>query len=181
MEPNKGEESGEMFSPDDQGEYVTEAGTLSFSIQGLSDALTSLDTKVTVVQPPSEEYALPLEVTMADRPGCLHPPAFSWNTGMVMHVLKGNPTLSMYKWMALAQLTCSSLTSGAAEDLLWMPFKPSGPMWGRHLLSGSPTLHTLLSFPFHWQKGGTRQLPHQNGTARGPEWSIKVIPFPHFQ
>ena len=61
MEPNKGEESGEMYSPDDQGEYMPEAGALSFSVQGMSDALTALDTEVTVVQPPSEEFALLLE------------------------------------------------------------------------------------------------------------------------
>ena len=85
MEPNKAEESGEMYSPDDQGGYMPEAGTPSFSIQGLSDTLTSLDTKVTVVQPLSEEYALLLEVTMADCLGCPCPPTFSWNGGMVMH------------------------------------------------------------------------------------------------
>ena len=34
-----------------------------------------------------------LEVTMADHPGQPHPPAFSWNTGMVMHVLKSDPVL----------------------------------------------------------------------------------------
>ena len=41
-----------------QEEYVLEACALNFSVQGLSDALTAPDTKVTVVQPPSEEYAL---------------------------------------------------------------------------------------------------------------------------
>ena len=46
MEPNKSEELGEMYSPDDQGEYVPEVGMLSFSVQGLSDALTALDTEV---------------------------------------------------------------------------------------------------------------------------------------
>ena len=30
---------------------------------------------------------------MADDPGCPHPPAFSWNVGIVMHILKGDPTL----------------------------------------------------------------------------------------
>ena len=40
-----------------------------------------------------EEYALMLEVMMADRPGCPHPPAFSWNAGMVMHILKSDPVL----------------------------------------------------------------------------------------
>ena len=34
-----------------------------------------------------------LEVTMADRPGRPRPPTFSWNAGMVMHVLKSDPVL----------------------------------------------------------------------------------------
>ena len=38
-----------------------------------------------------EEYALTLEVTMADHPGRPHPPTFSWNAVMVMHVLKSDP------------------------------------------------------------------------------------------
>ena len=68
MEPSKGEESDEMYSPDDQGEYVPKSGTHNFSIQGLSDALMALESEETVAQPPSEEYALLLEVTMADHP-----------------------------------------------------------------------------------------------------------------
>ena len=82
-----------MYSPDDQGEYMPELGMHNFLVQGLSDALTALGSEVTVVQPPTEEYALMLEVTMADHPRHPHPPAFSWNMGMVMHVLKGDPTL----------------------------------------------------------------------------------------
>ena len=42
---------------------------------------------------PAEEYAMMLEVTMADHPGWSHPPTFSWNTGMVMYVLKSDPVL----------------------------------------------------------------------------------------
>ena len=92
MELTKGDEPGEMYSPDNQGEYVPELGAQNFSIQGLSDALTSLESEVTVVQLPAEEYALLLEVTMADCPRHPHPPTF-WNVGMVLHVLKGDPTL----------------------------------------------------------------------------------------
>ena len=55
----------------------------SFSIQGLSDVLASLNSETTVVQLPVEEYGLLLEV----------PPTFSWNASMVLHVLKGDPTL----------------------------------------------------------------------------------------
>ena len=65
----------------------------NFSIQGLSDVLMSLESEVTVVQTLAEEYALLLEVTMADRPGHPCPPTFSWNAGMVLHILKGDPTL----------------------------------------------------------------------------------------
>ena len=64
MEPNKSEESDEMYSPDDQGEYMSKVGTPGFSVHKLSDALTALDT-MTEVQPPSEEFALQLEVMMA--------------------------------------------------------------------------------------------------------------------
>ena len=66
MESNKGEESGEMYLPDKQGEFMPEAGASSFSVQGLSDALTALETEVTEVQLPSVEFALQLEVMTAD-------------------------------------------------------------------------------------------------------------------
>ena len=42
---------------------------------------------------PSVEFTLQLKVMMADHLGHSHPPAFSWNVGMVMHVLKSNSTL----------------------------------------------------------------------------------------
>ena len=93
MELNKGDESGEMYLPENQGEYMPELDMQNFSVQGLSDALTSLESEVTVVQPLAEEYALLLEVTMADCPRHPHPPAFSWNAGMVLHILKNDPTL----------------------------------------------------------------------------------------
>ena len=50
---------------------MPEVGMQNFSIQGLSDVLTSLDTEATVMQPLAEEYTLLLEVTMAVQPG--HP------------------------------------------------------------------------------------------------------------
>ena len=85
-----------MYSPDDQGEYGTDVGTSSFTVQGLSDALTTLDTGVmgvTEVPLPAGEFALQLEVLMANHPGHPRLPTFSWNVGMVMHVLKSDPTL----------------------------------------------------------------------------------------
>ena len=67
----------------------------------------------------------------------------------------------MYKWMALAQFTCS-LTNRAAKDLLWMPLGPLGPMFERRLLSGSPALHTLLSFSFRLLMDCARQTAPRN-------------------
>ena len=91
MDSNRHEDSGEMYSPDEQGEYMPLDGALRFSMQGLSNALADVGEGIT--EPPAEEYAMMLEVTMANHPGQLHPPAFSWNVGMVMHVLKNDPVL----------------------------------------------------------------------------------------
>ena len=91
MDPNRREDSGEMYSPDNQGEYTPLDGAPCFSLQGLSDAL--VDVGEGTGETSMEEYALMLEVMMADCPGRPHPPAFSWNTGMVMHVIKSAPVL----------------------------------------------------------------------------------------
>ena len=64
---------------------------LWFSMQGLYDALADVGGEME--ETPMEEYAMMLEVTMADHPGQPHPPTFSWNVGMVMHVLKSDPVL----------------------------------------------------------------------------------------
>ena len=93
MEPERSEEAGGMYSPDEQGEYEPEEGAPCFSVQGLTDALTEIGQEVTKVQPPAREYAMLLEVMMVDHAGHLHPPAFSWNVGMVMHILKSDPIL----------------------------------------------------------------------------------------
>ena len=91
MDSDRHEDSGEMYSPDKQGEYAPLDGTSRFSMQGLSDTLA--DVREGITELPAEEYAMMLEVTIADRPGQPHPPAFSWNVGMVMHILKNDPVL----------------------------------------------------------------------------------------
>ena len=85
MDSDRCEDSGEINSQDDQGEYTSLDEAPRFSVQGLSDALA--DVGEGTDETPTEEYAMMLEV-MADRPGRSCPPAFSWNAGMVMHVLK---------------------------------------------------------------------------------------------
>ena len=66
MDPDRREDLGDMYSPDDQGEYTSLDETPQFSLQGLSDTLADIgaETGKTSV----EEYALMLEGTMADHP-----------------------------------------------------------------------------------------------------------------
>ena len=125
MEPNKSEESGEMYSLDDQGEYAPDMGMLSFSVQGLLDALTALET-VTEVQPPSEKFAPQLKVAMANLPACPHPPAFLWNVGMVLHVLKSDPALRDLKHIQVDRPRMAYLfffDKQGVEDSLLRPLK----------------------------------------------------------
>ena len=85
-----------MYLPDKEGEYGMVTAMSSFTVQELSDALTALDpevTKVTKVPPPKVEYTLQLEVTTTDWLGWPGLPPFSWNMGMVMHILKSDPAL----------------------------------------------------------------------------------------
>ena len=93
MERERKEESGEMFSLNESGEYTPHRDALSFTVQGLRDALTAVES--TVIEPPCpmDEFIIELEVTMVDQPGRPCPPAFSWNGGMVQHVLKSDPAL----------------------------------------------------------------------------------------
>ena len=91
MDPDRHDDLGEMYSPDDQGEYTSLDEAPWFFMQGLSDAL--VDVEEGTGETPVEEYVMMLEVTMADCPGHPHPPAFSWNLGMVMHVLQSDPVL----------------------------------------------------------------------------------------
>ena len=116
MESTKGEESGEMYSPDEQGEYAPEASAACFSVQGLMDTLTTIETEVTEVQLPSMEFAMQLKVMMADHPGCPNPPHSHGMLGWSCMCLRVTPclgTLIMCTWMVLEQPTCSSLTSRA--------------------------------------------------------------------
>ena len=93
MEHEREEESGEMYSPNESGEYTPHGDVPNFTVQGLRDALTKAESAVTEPPHPADEFIIQLEVTMVDQPGRPHPPAFSWNGGMVQHVLKGDPAL----------------------------------------------------------------------------------------
>ena len=58
MDPDRHEDLGEMYSPDDQGEYMPLDEALCFSLQGLSDALA--DVGEGAGETSAEEYTLML-------------------------------------------------------------------------------------------------------------------------
>ena len=67
MDPDRRKDSGEMYSLDDQGEYMSMDETPQFSLQGLSNTLADIGEGTGKTS--AEEYALMLEAMMADRPG----------------------------------------------------------------------------------------------------------------
>ena len=58
MDSERHEDSGEMYSPDEQGEYTPLDGTLRFFMQGLSDALGDVGEGIN--ETPVEEYTMML-------------------------------------------------------------------------------------------------------------------------
>ena len=93
MECEGEEESREMFSPNESGEYMLHDNVARFTVQGLRDALTAAESTVTEPLCPMDEYIIQLVVTMADQRSRPHPPAFLWNVVMVLHVLKSDLAL----------------------------------------------------------------------------------------
>ena len=66
MEHDGEVESGEMFSPNESGEYTPHDDAVRFTVQGLSNALTAAESTVTEPLCSGDEYIIQLEVTMAD-------------------------------------------------------------------------------------------------------------------
>ena len=121
-------------------------------MQGLSDALA--DVGEGTVETPAEEYAMMLEVMMADRPGWPHPPTFSWNTGMVMHVLKSNLVLRDGPGTAYLFFYDKQGHQGLTQDTahaIWTHVE-------RLFQSGFHALPTLPLASFLWWRCGGKQL-----------------------
>ena len=93
MECDREEESGEMYSPNESGEYMSRSDVPNFTVQGLRDALNKTEVTVTEPSPLAEEFIIQLEVTMADQPGRPWPPTYSWNGDLVQHALKNDPAM----------------------------------------------------------------------------------------
>ena len=66
MEREREEESGEMYSPNESGEYTPHGDALNFTVQGLQDALTEAESVVMEPPTPADEFIIQLEVTMVD-------------------------------------------------------------------------------------------------------------------
>ena len=69
MECEREEESWEMFSSNESGEYTPHNNAASFTVQGLRDTLTAAESTVTEQPCPMDEFIIQLEVTMVDQPG----------------------------------------------------------------------------------------------------------------
>ena len=158
--------TGQMYSTDEQGEYMPLDGTPRFSMQGLSNALADVGEGIT--EPPAEEYAMMLEVTMADRPGRLHPPMFSWNTGMVMHVLQNDPVLRELEHVQVDGPGTAYLffydkqgRRGLGQDTAYV----IGLTWRRLFQNGSHVLPTSPLASYLWWMPGGGLLPPL--TAKG--------------
>ena len=143
MDPDRHEDSGEMYSPDNQEEYTSLDETPQFSLQGLSDALA--DIKEETGKTSTEEYALMLEVTMADCPGQPCPPAFSWNAGMVMHVLKSDPVLQELEHVQVDGPGTAYLFFYNKQGHRGLEQGAMDATWRRPFRSGSRALPTSMS------------------------------------
>ena len=66
MECEREEESGEMFSPNESGEYTQCDDMASFTVRGLNYALTAAESTVTEPPHPMDEFIIQLEVMMVD-------------------------------------------------------------------------------------------------------------------
>ena len=145
MDSDRHKVSGEMYSPDEQGEYMPLDGALRYSVQGLSNALAD----------DREGINKTLEVTMADHPGWPHPPAFSWNAGMVMHILKSNLVLRELEHMQVDGLGTAYLFFydkqacwGLGQDtvyMIWAHVEEVFSGWISH-----STYFTISLLPLNW-------------------------------
>ena len=69
MEHDGEDESGEMFFPNEEWEYMPCEDAMWFTVHGLRDALTAMESTVTEQPTPIDEYVMQLEVTMVAWPG----------------------------------------------------------------------------------------------------------------
>ena len=181
MDSDRHEDSGEMYSPDEQGEYMPLDGAPRFSMQGLSDALA--DVREGITELPVEEYAMMLEVTMANFPGRPHPPAFSWNAGMVMHVLKTNLVLRELEYMQVDGLGTAHLffyykqgCHGLGQDTVYAIWAHVEEAFSEWILHSTHLTISLLPLVETWKQAvATSDCQRLRGQAENPAPRIPVV------
>ena len=125
----------------------------------------NIDSEVTEVPLLAEEYALLLEVTMADLPRCPQPPMFSWNSGMVLHVLKRDPMLRDLEHVQVdgPGMACllfydkqghKGLKQEVAENI-WMHIAEEFSKWISH---SAYFVATLLPLAEGWHRPGCSRI-----------------------
>ena len=181
MDSKRCEDSGEMYFPDKQGEYMLLDGAPRFSMQGLLDALA--DVGEGIIESPAEDYAMMLEVIMADRPGWPRPPVFSWNAGMVMHILKNDPVLRELEHMQVDGPGTAYLffcekqgCCGLGQDtvyVIWAHMEEAFSEWMSHSAHFAISLLPLMEA--WWQAVATSDRQRLRNWAENPAPRIPVV------
>ena len=168
MECEREEESGDMSSPNESGEYTPCRDAPNFAVQGLRDALTEAESAMTGPPHPADEFIIQLELTMTDQPGRLCPPAYSWNGGMVQPMLKGNPALRDLEHVQVDGPGLMYLFFMTGMDITVSPKRkpyPSAHTLGMLSLNGSGDLHALTQFLYCWKQDDNVQQPCRKGAG----------------
>ena len=150
-------------------------------MQGLSDALA--DVGEGIDETPVEEYAMMLEVTMSDHPGQPRPPAFSWNVGMVMHILKSDLVLRELEHMQVDSLGTAYLFfydkqchQGLGQDTayaIWIHVEEAFSGW---ISRSAHFTISLLPLMEAWQQGVAASNPQRlRSWAENPTSSIRAV------
>ena len=181
MDSDRPKDSGEMYSPDNQGEYTSLDKTPQFFLQGLSNALANI--REGTGETPAEEYPMMLEVTMADHPGQPCPPAFSWNVGMVMHILKSDLVLKKLEHVQVDGLGIAYLffydkqghwgLGQDAVDAVWTHVEEAFSEWISHSAHFTISLFPLMEAC--WQLVAASDCRRLRGWVENPVHNIPVI------
>ena len=124
-----------------------------------------------------------LEVTMANHPGWPCPPTFSWNAGMVMHILKSSPVLRELEHMQVDGLGTAYLffydkqgCRGLGQDTvyaIWAHVEEGFSEWISHSAHFAISLLPLVEA--WWQAVTTSDCQRLRSRAESPATRIPVV------
>ena len=160
--PHKGEESGEMYSPDEQGEYGTATAASSFTIQGLSDALMALDPEVKPRWNAGRGAQLQINW---DKEGNTHLNVHSeagrhlaTPVSVMVIICMSTEMLSVQTWEK--KWGRSMAACGIPESMWWVWFRCS--VANQHWeWNGGCVNETMCNLWCHWNGGNPLETPHE--------------------